>query len=74
MIGKLGIDEDSHVVVYDSVGVFSSPRGLYTFKGKFPLPVADLVLQLQYRAVYLGYLVYPDFSEIVVDVDLLLLI
>ncbi|ODN95248.1 thiosulfate/3-mercaptopyruvate sulfurtransferase [Cryptococcus wingfieldii CBS 7118] len=29
---KLGIEKDTHVVVYDSVGVFSSPRALYTFK------------------------------------------
>ena len=33
-IGKLGINEDDHVVLYDTVGVFSSPRGLFTFKGK----------------------------------------
>lgn len=32
--GKLGINEDDHVVLYDTVGVFSSPRGLFTFKGK----------------------------------------
>lgn len=30
---KLGINEDDHVVLYDTVGVFSSPRGLFTFKG-----------------------------------------
>lgn len=31
--GKLGISADTHVVVYDSVGTFASPRGLFTFKG-----------------------------------------
>lgn len=29
---KLGINEEDHVVLYDTVGVFSSPRGLFTFK------------------------------------------
>ncbi|WVQ72825.1 hypothetical protein IAR50_002385 [Cryptococcus sp. DSM 104548] len=29
---RLGVERDTHVVVYDSVGVFSSPRALYTFK------------------------------------------
>lgn len=29
---KLGISRDSHVVVYDSHGVFSAPRVLWTFK------------------------------------------
>ncbi|KAL7423012.1 hypothetical protein Q5752_002311 [Cryptotrichosporon argae] len=29
---ELGINNDTHVVVYDTVGVFSSPRGAYTFK------------------------------------------
>ena len=32
---KLGISKDSHVVVYDSVGVFSSPRAVFTFKSEF---------------------------------------
>jgi hypothetical protein len=32
--GKLGIHEDDHVVLYDTLGVFSSPRGLFTFKGE----------------------------------------
>ncbi|GAA6019877.1 hypothetical protein JCM11491_004851 [Sporobolomyces phaffii] len=29
---RLGISRDSHVVVYDSTGVFSSPRTAFTFK------------------------------------------
>lgn len=29
---RLGIDPKSHVVVYDTVGVFSSPRTAFTFK------------------------------------------
>ncbi|ORY25659.1 Rhodanese-like domain-containing protein [Naematelia encephala] len=29
---KHGISDDSHVVCYDTVGVFSSPRAVYTFK------------------------------------------
>ncbi|CDR39862.1 RHTO0S04e11056g1_1 [Rhodotorula toruloides] len=29
---RLGIKRDSHVVVYDTVGVFSSPRTAFTFK------------------------------------------
>ncbi|GAA5987286.1 hypothetical protein JCM10908_001893 [Rhodotorula pacifica] len=29
---RLGIERDSHVIVYDSVGVFSSPRTAFTFK------------------------------------------
>ncbi|KAF8311005.1 Rhodanese-like protein [Clavulina sp. PMI_390] len=29
---KLGITRESHVVFYDSVGVFSAPRALFTFK------------------------------------------
>lgn len=29
---KLGITPDTHVVVYDTVGVFSAPRGVFTFK------------------------------------------
>ncbi|WVN85134.1 uncharacterized protein L203_100276 [Cryptococcus depauperatus CBS 7841] len=29
---KLGISKDTHVVVYDTIGVFSSPRAAYTFK------------------------------------------
>ncbi|TKA55576.1 hypothetical protein B0A53_02754 [Rhodotorula sp. CCFEE 5036] len=29
---RLGIERDSHVVVYDTVGVFSSPRTAFTFK------------------------------------------
>ncbi|WWC88484.1 uncharacterized protein L201_003395 [Kwoniella dendrophila CBS 6074] len=29
---KLGIRNDDHVVLYDTIGVFSSPRALYTFK------------------------------------------
>lgn len=32
--GKLGVSRDDHVVLYDSVGVFASPRGLFTFKGE----------------------------------------
>ncbi|WVR06421.1 hypothetical protein IAU60_003452 [Kwoniella sp. DSM 27419] len=31
-VRKLGIKNDSHVVVYDTIGVFSSPRAAYTFK------------------------------------------
>ena len=31
--GKLGIHNDDHVVLYDTVGVFASPRGAFTFKG-----------------------------------------
>lgn len=31
---KFGITPDTHVVVYDTIGVFSSPRGAYTFKSK----------------------------------------
>ena len=34
MAGKLGINNDDHVVLYDTVGVFASPRGAFTFKGK----------------------------------------
>lgn len=30
--GKHGISKDSHVVVYDSEGIFSSPRTAWTFK------------------------------------------
>ncbi|BEI88543.1 uncharacterized protein CcaverHIS019_0112610 [Cutaneotrichosporon cavernicola] len=30
--GKLGITRHTHVVLYDSVGLFSAPRGLFTFK------------------------------------------
>ncbi|TFK23124.1 thiosulfate sulfurtransferase [Coprinopsis marcescibilis] len=30
--GKLGITPSSHVVIYDSQGVFSSPRALFTFR------------------------------------------
>ncbi|GAA6010820.1 hypothetical protein JCM10207_005861 [Rhodosporidiobolus poonsookiae] len=29
---RLGISRESHVVLYDSTGVFSSPRGAFTFK------------------------------------------
>ncbi|WWC96208.1 hypothetical protein V866_003075 [Kwoniella sp. B9012] len=29
---KLGIRNDDHVVLYDTIGIFSSPRALYTFK------------------------------------------
>lgn len=29
---SIGISDETHVVCYDSLGVFSSPRGLYTFK------------------------------------------
>lgn len=29
---RLGIERDSHVVIYDSVGLFSSPRTAFTFK------------------------------------------
>ncbi len=32
---KLGLTHETHVVVYDSLGVFSSPRGVYTFKGVY---------------------------------------
>ena len=35
LIEKLGLTRDTHVVVYDSLGVFSSPRGVYTFKGGY---------------------------------------
>ncbi|KAG1472520.1 hypothetical protein G6F56_001491 [Rhizopus delemar] len=31
-VGKMGIDENDHVVVYDSVGVFSACRVYWTFK------------------------------------------
>ncbi|KAM0786558.1 hypothetical protein ACM66B_002014 [Microbotryomycetes sp. NB124-2] len=30
--GRLGISRDSHVVVYDSYGMFTAPRTLFTFK------------------------------------------
>ncbi|ORX37307.1 Rhodanese-like domain-containing protein [Kockovaella imperatae] len=30
--GKRGISRDTHVVIYDTLGIFSSPRGLFTFK------------------------------------------
>ncbi|RXK37700.1 thiosulfate/3-mercaptopyruvate sulfurtransferase [Tremella mesenterica] len=30
--GKLGIERSSHVVLYDTMGIFSSPRAAYTFK------------------------------------------
>ncbi|KGB74980.2 mitochondrial import inner membrane translocase subunit TIM10 [Cryptococcus deuterogattii R265] len=29
---RLGINKDTHVVLYDTIGVFSSPRALYTFR------------------------------------------
>lgn len=29
---QLGVERDSHVVLYDSLGVFSSPRAAFTFK------------------------------------------
>nr|XP_019012858.1 thiosulfate/3-mercaptopyruvate sulfurtransferase [Kwoniella pini CBS 10737]OCF51639.1 thiosulfate/3-mercaptopyruvate sulfurtransferase [Kwoniella pini CBS 10737] len=29
---KLGIRNDDHIVLYDTIGIFSSPRALYTFK------------------------------------------
>ncbi|OCF37254.1 thiosulfate/3-mercaptopyruvate sulfurtransferase [Kwoniella heveanensis BCC8398] len=29
---KLGIQDDTHVVLYDTIGIFSSPRAAYTFK------------------------------------------
>lgn len=32
---RLGIARDSHVVVYDTVGVFSSPRTAFTFKVRY---------------------------------------
>ena len=32
LLEKLGLTDETHVVVYDSLGVFSSPRGVYTFK------------------------------------------
>lgn len=32
IIEELGITPETHVVLYDTIGVFSSPRGLYTFK------------------------------------------
>ena len=32
-IEKLGLTAETHVVVYDSLGIFSSPRGVFTFKG-----------------------------------------
>lgn len=31
-IENFGITPETHVVVYDTIGVFSSPRALYTFK------------------------------------------
>ncbi|KAG1312963.1 hypothetical protein G6F61_001653 [Rhizopus arrhizus] len=31
-VGKMGIDENDHVVVYDSVGIFSACRVYWTFK------------------------------------------
>lgn len=34
---RLGIERDSHVVVYDTVGVFSSPRTAFTFKVCLPV-------------------------------------
>lgn len=34
---KLGIKDDSHVVLYDTIGVFASPRGAFTFKSEFLL-------------------------------------
>lgn len=33
-VEQLGITPDTHVVVYDTVGVFSAPRGVFTFKGE----------------------------------------
>ena len=39
--GKLGISEEDHVVLYDTLGVFSSPRGLFTFQGNLSLPEDD---------------------------------
>ncbi|GFZ45088.1 hypothetical protein JCM24511_02814 [Saitozyma sp. JCM 24511] len=29
---KIGVTDETHVVLYDTIGVFSSPRGAYTFK------------------------------------------
>lgn len=34
-IGKLGIDQNDHVVVYDTAGVFSACRVYWTFKVNF---------------------------------------
>lgn len=31
-VAKLGINKDSHVVIYDSLGMFSAPRGWWMFK------------------------------------------
>lgn len=31
-VGKMGIDENDHVVVYDTAGVFSACRVYWTFK------------------------------------------
>ena len=40
---RLGIERDSHVVVYDTVGVFSSPRTAFTFKvGLLVLPASPI--------------------------------
>lgn len=40
---RLGIERDSHVVVYDTVGVFSSPRTAFTFKVGLPECPASLL-------------------------------
>ncbi|WRT67883.1 uncharacterized protein IL334_004857 [Kwoniella shivajii] len=31
-VRKLGIRNDDHIILYDTIGIFSSPRALYTFK------------------------------------------
>jgi 3-mercaptopyruvate sulfurtransferase SseA len=36
---KLGITPDTHVVLYDTLGVFSAPRGAFTFKRESGLSV-----------------------------------
>lgn len=44
MIGKLGIDENDHVVVYDTAGVFSACRVYWTFKVKiYKIEITKLI-------------------------------
>lgn len=37
---RLGISRDSHVVVYDTTGVFSSPRAAFTFKVSYMIDLS----------------------------------
>lgn len=38
LIAARGIRKDDHVVLYDTVGIFSAPRGWFTFKVCLPFP------------------------------------